>query len=90
MILTEAMVARTLGAVAELKLRMVNVSAPADGAFMRIEIRLLLALYARGLLAEVHRIRTGALGEIRKKVAAAEDEEVDHRDNRQEVRRERR
>lgn len=90
MILAEAMIARALGAIAELKLRMVGVSAPADGAFMRIEIRLLLSLYARGLLAEVHRIRARALGKIREKIAAAEDEEVDHRDNGQEVRRERR
>ena len=76
MILAEAMVARALGAVAELKLRVVDISAPANGAFMRIEIYLLLALYARGLLAEIHRIRARALGKIREKITAAEDEEV--------------
>ena len=43
MIAAEAVIALAFGAVTELKLRMVDVSPAADGAFMRIEIVLLLA-----------------------------------------------
>ena len=53
MVAAEAVIALTLGAVAELKLRMVDVRPAADGAFMRIELVLLLAADARGFLTEV-------------------------------------
>ena len=46
MILTEAVIPRTLGTVTELKLGIVGVRPAADRAFMRIEVGLLLPLYA--------------------------------------------
>ena len=53
MVAAEAVIALTLGAVAEFKLRMVDVRPAADRALIRIELVLLLAPDARGLLTEV-------------------------------------
>lgn len=53
MVAAEAVIALALGAVTELKLRMVDIRPTADGTFMRIELVLLLAPDARGLLPEV-------------------------------------
>ena len=53
MVAAEAVIALTFGAVAELKLRMVDIRPAADCAFMGIELVLLLAADARGLLTEV-------------------------------------
>ena len=59
MVAAEAVIALTLGAVAELKLRMVNVRPAADRALMRIELVLLLTPDARGLLTEVDGVFAG-------------------------------
>ena len=88
MILTEAVIPRTLGAIAELKLGMVNIRAAADGALMRIEISLLLTLDALRLAAEIDGVAAGALRQSGEQVAAAEDEEVYRGDDGQEIRRE--
>ena len=53
MVAAEAVIALTLGAVAELKLRMVNVRSAADRALMRIELVFLLASDTCRFLAEV-------------------------------------
>ena len=50
MVAAEAVIALTLGAVTELEFRMVDVRPAADRALMRIELVLLLAPDARGLL----------------------------------------
>lgn len=88
MVLAEAMIARATGAVTKFKLGKLGVGSAADGAFVRVEIGLLLAADARGFAAEVDGVLAWALGQGGNYIPAAENEEVDHRDDGQEVGRE--
>ena len=85
MLLAEAVIALTTGAVAELKVGIVLVRPAADRAFVLIKLRLLLVADTLGLLVEINGVGTGSSGHRAEKIAAAEDKEVDDSNNRQKI-----
>lgn len=88
MILTEAVVACTFGAVAELQVGEVRVGAAAHGAFMCVQVGLLFAPNTCRLFAEVDGVGARTLRNCRQQIAAAKDKKVDNGHDRQEIDRE--
>ena len=90
MLAAEAVVPHAAGAVPELKLGIVDIRPAADGALVRIKLSRLLLSDTPGLAPEIHRARARSrpAGEHRGNIPPAENEEVQHRDNGQEINRE--
>ena len=87
-ILAEAVVPRAAGAVAELQLRVIRIRAAADSALVIVELGGLLASYPLGLAAEVDGVGAGSARYGAQEVAPAEDEEIQYRDDGQQIHRE--
>ena len=89
MVLAEAVVPRTAGAVPELKLGKLRVRAAADRAFMGIQLAALFPADPPGFPPEIHRVCAGSLRPAAKQIPAAENQEIQHGHDGQEIRGER-
>ena len=88
MLLTEAVITFTAGAVAEFEIRKFLVCSSTDGAFVFIKLSLLLTTDTLRLPAEVYGVGAGSFGHGTQKIPSAEDEEVDDRHHGQKICRE--
>ena len=99
-VLTEAVISCAFGTESEFEFRMVDVCPAADSAFMRIKIALLIFADALGFLFEADRVGCKLLSSDKAPdpfkqlehsvphIIPAEDQEVQHRDDRKKVERE--
>ena len=85
MLYTEAVIALAAGAITKLKLRIICIGSAADRAFVGVKLgSLFIADFCR-LLTEIQRALACFLGQESLQIGAAENEEINEGDNRQEV-----
>ena len=87
-ILTEAVIALTLGAVTELQLGMLPIRSDAYGTFVIVKVCLLIPPDLCAFPSEIDDIRAGALRQKAHKITAAEDDKIDHGNDRKKICRE--
>lgn len=85
MVAAETVIALAAGAIAKLQLRMVHICSATYCTLMGIQLALLLPAYASGFPPEIDGALAGSGRPVAPEIAAAENEEVQHRHHRQQV-----